>query len=191
MFDTFLFVGPQGSGKTTQARLLADFLKAEICVLGYEFRKLAAAGGELGVAIEKILNAGEIQPLTHLRAALGNFAERNRGKPLVFDSLIRNAGQAPILDDLLENGERQPAFLFLELEEEEARRRILSRVEQEEEVRDDETKSVIERRLALFNKETKPATKQLAREKNIPLLRVDARPGIEEVFFAIRAALEI
>jgi len=61
MKDIILF-GMQGSGKGTQARILADKHAYKIFETGGQLRQLAAEDSELGREVKEITTAGKLVP---------------------------------------------------------------------------------------------------------------------------------
>ena len=94
-----LVLGPQGSGKGTQAkRIAADYGIPHIAT-GDMFRAAIAEGSELGAQVEAILAAGELVP-DDLTVALirDRLAREDAAAGFVLDGFPRNLAQADALD---------------------------------------------------------------------------------------------
>lgn len=184
-----LVLGPQGSGKGTQAKLLADDLGIPHVSTGDMFRAAIAQGTALGKRVEPILAAGELVP-DELTVALirERLAEPDAANGFVLDGFPRNLAQAEALDDMLSDiGRALDAVLFFDLSDEIATERMLGRAAQEG--RADDTLEVIARRLAIYHEQTAPVVEHYrAAGCLVPL---HAARSIEEVATEIQEALEL
>ncbi len=57
-----ILIGPQGSGKSTQDQIIADFLGIKVLGAGDVLRDAIEAGGELAQKIEPIVDSGKLVP---------------------------------------------------------------------------------------------------------------------------------
>jgi adenylate kinase len=183
-----LLLGPQGSGKGTQAtRIAADYGIPHIST-GEMFRAAIAAGTELGRRVEPILAAGELVPdeltVELIRERLGH-PDARRG--FVLDGFPRNLAQAQALDRMLEGiGRDLDAVLYFDLPDEVAIERLLGRARAEG--RTDDAPDVIERRLAIYHEQTEPLAEYYrARDRLVPL---HAERTVDEVYAELQDALE-
>ena len=184
-----LVLGPQGSGKGTQAtRISAEYDVPHIST-GEMFREAIGQGTELGRRVEPILQAGELVP-DELTVALirERLSRPDAERGFVLDGFPRNLAQAEELDALLADlGKRLDAVLFLDLDDETALARALGRGHIDG--RNDDTPDVIERRLALYHEQTQPLVEYYrARDLLVPVL---AERTIDAVFAEIQKALEL
>jgi adenylate kinase len=165
-----LVLGPQGSGKGTQAGRLAEDHGIPHISTGEIFRSAIAAGTELGRAVEPILAAGELVP-DDLTVSLirDRLSEPDAARGFVLDGFPRNLDQAEALDAMLaEIGKTLDAVLFFDLSDEVALERLLGR--SRDEGRHDDTPEVIERRLAIYHEQTEPVVERYrATGKLVPL----------------------
>ncbi len=184
-----LVLGPQGSGKGTQAKRIAEDHGIPHVSTGDMFRAAIAAGTELGRRVEPILAAGELVP-DELTVALirERLSEPDAAHGFVLDGFPRTLEQADALDAMLaEIGRTLDAVLFFDIPDDVALERLLGRAE--EEGRDDDRTEVIERRLAIYHRDTEPVVERYrATGKLVPIHA--ARP-IGEVAAEIAAALEL
>lgn len=182
-----LVLGPQGSGKGTQAkRIAADYGVPHVST-GDIFRAAVAEGSELGRRVEPILAAGELVP-DELTVELieARLAEEDAGRGFVLDGFPRTLAQAEALDRMLAGiGRALDAVLFFDLDDETARERLLGRAL--DEGREDDTPEVIDRRLAVYHEQTEPVVEHYrATGRLVPL---HAERTIEEVYAEIGEAL--
>lgn len=104
-----ILMGPQGSGKGTQAGRLAPRLGLKLVATGDLFRGAIAAGTELGQRIKAGYDRGELVPdevtVGLVEEKLDEITrERERGEGVggaLFDGFPRTCAQAEALDDLL------------------------------------------------------------------------------------------
>ena len=184
-----LVLGPQGSGKGTQAaRISADHGIPHVST-GEMFRAAIAEGTELGRQVEPILASGDLVP-DELTVALirERLSRADAADGFVLDGFPRNLTQAEELDGMLaEIGRSLDAVLFFDIPDEVALERIASRAA--DEARRDDQADAIARRLAIYHDHTEPVVERYrASGKLVPL---HAARSIGEVATEIAAALEL
>ena len=184
-----LVLGPQGSGKGTQAaRLSADHGIPHVAT-GDMFRTAIAARTELGRRVEPILASGELVP-DELTVALirERLSQPDARDGFVLDGFPRTLEQAEELDAMLaEIGRSLDAVLFFDIPDEVAVERLVIRAEQEG--REDDQPDVIARRLAIYHELTEPVVERyLATGTLVPL---HASRTVGEVAAEIAEALEL
>jgi adenylate kinase len=184
-----LVLGPQGSGKGTQAKRISAAHGIPHVSTGDMFRAAVAAATELGQRVEPILAGGDLVP-DDLTVALirERLSEPDARDGFVLDGFPRNLAQAEALDGMLaEIGRGLDAVLFFDLSDELAVERIRGRAL--DEGRDDDTPEAIGRRLAIYHEQTEPVVERYrATGKLVPL---HAARSIEEVSTEIEAALDL
>ena len=184
-----LVLGPQGSGKGTQAKRISAAHALPHVSTGDMFRAAIASGTELGRRVEPILASGDLVP-DELTVALirGRLSEEDARDGFVLDGFPRNLTQAEALDGMLaEIGRGLDAVLFFDLSDELAVERIRGRAL--DEGRDDDTPEAIGRRLAIYHEQTEPVVERYrATGKLVPL---HAARSIEDVSTEIEAALDL
>lgn len=183
-----LVLGPQGSGKGTQAvRISAEYEIPHVST-GDMFRAAVAEGSELGKKVEPILASGELVP-DELTIALirERLEEDDASGGFVLDGFPRNLVQSEELDDMLADiGRPIGAVLFFDLSDDVATERMHKRAE--DEGRSDDSPEVIARRLAIYHEQTKPVVEHYRVTGN--LVPLHAERSITEVWAEIQAALE-
>jgi adenylate kinase len=180
-----LLLGPQGSGKGTQARRIEAEYDVPQVATGDIFRAAIAAGTDLGRRVAPILAAGELVP-DELTVAL--IRDRLSGLDgFALDGFPRTLAQAEALDGMLtEIGKPLDAILYFQLDDATARERLLGRAQ--EEGRIDDTPEVIARRLELYHEQTEPVVEHYRVTGKLVPLRAGRDVG--EVWSEIQAALE-
>lgn len=117
-----VLIGPQGSGKGTQADLVGPEFGLVKLSTGDLFRAAIAAGTELGQYVKGLLDRGELVPdettLAVVEARLDEiYASGARG--VLFDGFPRTRGQAEGLDKILaDRGQELDLVIDLEVPEE-------------------------------------------------------------------------
>jgi adenylate kinase len=182
-------LGPQGSGKGTQAQRLSAEHGIPHVATGDMFRAAIAAGTKLGRRVEPILAAGELVP-DELTVALirERLSKPDTTAGFVLDGFPRNLAQAEELDAMLaEIGRTLDAVLFFDIPDEVALERLLRRAE--EEARHDDRPEAIERRLEIYHEQTEPVVERYRTTgKLVPL---HAAHSVGEVAAEIADALEL
>jgi adenylate kinase len=183
-----LVLGPQGSGKGTQAKRISAEYGVPHVSTGDIFRAAIADGSELGRLVEPILGSGALVP-DELTVGLirERLAAPDAREGFVLDGFPRTIAQAEALDEMLaETGQGLDAVLFFDLDDDAATERLRGRAL--EEGRDDDTPEVIARRLAVYHEQTVQVVEHYrATGKLVPL---HAERTVGEVFAEIQAALE-
>jgi adenylate kinase len=183
-----LILGPQGSGKGTQAtRIAAEYGVAHVAT-GDMFRAAIAAGTPLGLRVQPLLASGQLVPddltIGLIRArlqepdALGGF---------VLDGFPRTMAQAEALNAMLAGiGRGLDVVLELLIAEEICVERILARAR--EEGRGDDMPEVIAARLEIYRRETVPVVEHYRATGRLVGIRAERTP--DEVFAEIQDTLE-
>jgi len=182
-----LLLGPQGSGKGTQAkRVSADHGIPHVST-GDMFRALDGTT-DLGREINAIMERGDLVPdeLT-IRMIETRLAEDDALEGFILDGFPRNLAQAEALDAMLAViGRRLDAILFFDLPDVIARERALGRAH--EEGRADDTPETIDRRLSIYHQQTEPVVHHYRATGRLVPLHADREVG--EVHAQIQQALE-
>lgn len=168
-----IIMGPQGSGKSTQAELLAKELGLPRISTGGVCRRLRCEDSELGRRVKEVYDHGELvsdsDMMLILKSALIKPAYQ---KGFVLDGFPRNLGQA-------ENAPFEVDKVFyLNVSDAEGVKRLRKRAEKEG--RADDTEEVIERRLEIYHHKTEPVL-DFYRRQGV-LVAVDGERPVEEIF---------
>lgn len=187
MSARLVIMGPQGSGKGTQAALLAERLGVPAISTGDIFRANISGGTALGRLAQEYTARGELVP-----DAVTNDMVRDRlGQPdaadgFILDGFPRNAAQVEALDEILAGfGVQLDAVVQLTAERSELLARMRRRAELEG--REDDTEDVIARRLDIYEAETAPLADSY--ERRGLLVSVDGIGDVDEVAGRLLGAL--
>ena len=183
-----LVLGPQGSGKGTQAQLLAAEHEIPHVSTGDMFRALDTST-ELGLEVKAIMDRGDLVPDdVTIRMIRDRLAADDAQAGFILDGFPRNLAQAEALDEMLaEIGRSLDAILYFVLDDGTATERALGRAH--EEGRTDDTPESIARRLAVYHDQTEPVVEYYRTTgKLVPL---HAARAVDDVQAEIQSALEL
>jgi adenylate kinase len=185
--NTIFFIGPQGSGKGTQAKLLSKHLDFFYWEMGAILRDIAASGSILGDKVKSLIDSGTLLQDEDLYMVIKmRLNEIPITQGVIFDGIPRRLGQAEfLLNFLKEQGRADFTTLYVNLPHDESVTRLLKRGEIEK--RADDTKEKIEFRLQQYEKDTVPVLDFL--KVNSHFFEIDGRPAVDEVAKEIRTAL--
>jgi adenylate kinase len=180
-----LILGPQGSGKGTQAKRIAAAYGAPHVATGDILRAAVSDGSELGARVRPILERGDLVPddlmIELIRERLAD------EDAFVLDGFPRTVAQAEALDAMLEEiGKPLDAVILLRVSDEVATERLHRRAV--EEGRSDDTPEVISNRLRLYHELTELVVDRYGLA-GIEVV-VDGEQAMDDVFAAIQDALE-
>jgi adenylate kinase len=152
----FLLIGPPGSGKGTQAALLAQAYDVPAISTGDIFRTHVKNETELGLRVKSIIASGEYVPdsLTN-ELVRDRLSEDDAQKGFLLDGYPRTNDQVNELDDILSaQGNVLDAVVLLVADSNELVSRLLKRAAEQN--RPDDTEEVIRHRQNVYLEQTKP-----------------------------------
>ncbi len=185
---TYLMIGRPGSGKGTQAKLLADKLGARIFSSGDEFRALAAGPTYLGRRIKDAMEGGELMP--HWLASYIYEKEVFVTEPsdkLVFEGACRTEPEAVLFHEISLWLPRPYVAVYLSVPEEEVWQRLLKRAQLES--RKDDTEAAIRKRFDEYAKKNE-AVIGAFRERGT-LIEVNGHQAVDAVHADVLKALTL
>ena len=98
------FFGIQGSGKGTQAKMLAEEFGYYIFEAGGELRKIKASGTELGETVKNYIDNGELVPFEIIMKVVNEaVAGISADQKILFDGIPRDLDQMKAFDDIMSN----------------------------------------------------------------------------------------
>lgn len=199
----FLFLGPPGAGKGTQAKIISEKLKIKMISTGDLLRENVKKGTELGKLAERYMKSGKLVPDDIMLTLIER--EVKVLNSFILDGFPRTINQAKGLDDMLAklNKEIQRVFYFMISDSEIIRRlssrrvcpecnrnyNILFKPPQEDEIcdvckvklfiREDDKEEVIKKRIEIFKENTFPLVEYY--EKRGILFKINAGKEPEKV----------
>lgn len=182
-----IILGPQGSGKGTQAKLLAEKFGLAHLSSGDLLRAEAASGSQKGRIIADLLAKGSLLPFeTVLEVLEPALLMAKNG--FILDGTPRDLKQAEHLDWILQKNRLQiDKVIYLSLPPEDSLTRLLKRAQIEH--RPDDTPEIINRRLEIYQQETTPVL-DYYRTSGL-VIDIDGRPDIQTIFKDIVTRLTI
>jgi len=182
-----LLLGPQGSGKGTQAKRIADDHGIPHVSTGDMFRALDE-NGDVGREVREIMARGDLVPdeIT-IRMIEARLSEDDALEGFILDGFPRNRAQAEALDAMFSViGRGLDAILYFDLPDDVARERALGRAV--EEGRADDTAAAIDKRLAIYHEQTEPIVEYY--RPTGKLVQLHAERPVGEVYGQIQQALD-
>jgi len=200
-----VILGSQGSGKGTQAKLLAEKYGLTQIETGKLLRDIAETDHPWGKRIKSMMLKGVLVSDKILMAVLKQTLAKPAGKGRIFDGTPRNLPQYELIKNILKSrGEKLDRVIMLKVSEAEAVKRISARrickncgriynlitdpppgdlkceCKGELVQREDDYPDVIKKRLKAFNKSTLEVAKRALREGI--LLEIDGERPVEEIY---------
>jgi adenylate kinase len=185
-----LLLGPQGSGKGTQARRISTEYGIPQIATGDMLRRAIADETPLGRLVRPIYDAGRLVPddlmIDLIRERLDSPDARNG---FVLDGFPRTMAQAEALDEMLREIGRELDIVFdLQVPDDGT---LIDRLQKRaaEEGRADDTPAAIAQRLALYREQTEPLIEHY-RSGRGNVVGIHGDRTVNEVFKEIQDALE-
>ncbi|MCL1799755.1 MAG: adenylate kinase [Promicromonosporaceae bacterium] len=181
-------MGPQGSGKGTQAQRLAAAFSVPNISTGEIFRANIKGGTELGKLAQQYTDHGDLVPDQITNDMLRDrLSAPDVAGGFILDGYPRNAAQVAELDEMLaELGVELDGVVELTAEREELINRIAGRAA--DEGRADDTPYAITKRLDIYAEHTAPLTEEY-RERGL-LARVNGIGELEAITEQIISELD-
>jgi adenylate kinase len=184
-----LLLGPQGSGKGTQAALIAKTYGIPKITTGDMIREMKEVPDELGLRLKEIYDRGDLVDDAMMIELIESRLSRGDTIPgFVLDGFPRTMPQTEALDRVLAELGRDldVVFEFQVPERDVLLERMLKRAAEEN--RSDDTPEAIRRRLELYEKETAPLVEHYRATRG-NVVGIHADRSVEDVFAEIQAAL--
>ena len=178
-----ILIGPQGSGKGTQADLIVEKYHLKHIEAGELIRTQAQKHNQKSEIIDHLVNKkGQLLPDGIVLDMIIDRLENTGYHNLLFDGFPRTLTQYQALKELLQDHQSPlDLALYLDIPIEESVKRLLERG------RGDDQPDIIHQRLEAFHQTTQPVVDQL--QTDGLLARIDGNQPVETVFTAIQSAL--
>jgi adenylate kinase len=185
-----LLLGPQGSGKGTQAKRVSSTYGIPHIATGDMIREMKELPTELGRELKEVYDRGDLVSDDLMIRLIRDRLSRGDTLPgFVLDGFPRTMPQAQALDEVLRGLDRSLDVVleFQIPDRQQLLERMLKRAE--EEGRSDDTPEAIERRLELYDRETAPLV-EYYRSAHGNVCGIHADRTVDEVFHEIELTLD-
>jgi len=188
----FLIIGAPGSGKTTDAEIIAQRNPDTIVhySTGEMLRQEVASGSELGKEIESYISRGALVPLKIVINTIVTAVKNAPRDIVLIDGFPRSVEQMEALDKILQEEKEieLAAVIEVRVSEEVAKERILGRAEEAEVKRSDDNEEVFYNRMKIYL-EPLPAIEKFYEAKGL-LKIIDGERPIEPIVDEMEAFIK-
>ncbi|MDP4001028.1 MAG: nucleoside monophosphate kinase [bacterium] len=188
-----LLMGPPGSGKGTQSKLLIDVLGFAYFSTGELSREYAQMDNELGRKIKETIDQGVILPIDIIREIFVKKLESlSQEEGLILDGYPRTMDQVELLNELMQKYSiKDVKVLFLEVDREKLLKRLATRIEDggDHGRRVDDDPQVVMTRFDEYNKKTADVQKYYEDQGLLKIINGDQ--SIEQVHEDVKKELGI
>lgn len=174
-----VILGPQGSGKSTQGKLLAQHLGLPLIDMGDVLRGREKQQDPIAEKIRNIMKKGELLDDASLMTVFREEINKPQYKNgFVLDGAPRTLNQARLID----NEVKPDKIFYLNVPDDINIQRLMARG------RSDDTPELIAKRLKLYHEQTEPVLGYY-RQKGM-LEEIDGTKGIEAIFEDVETRVE-
>ncbi|OGY94217.1 MAG: hypothetical protein A2406_01835 [Candidatus Komeilibacteria bacterium RIFOXYC1_FULL_37_11] len=195
-----VLLGPQASGKSTQSKVITDFLKIPLVSASHSLRKMIGRGTVLGKKIKELMDQGSLVPDDQMISLiLGELGSEYCLNGYLLDGFPRNIRQAQVLDSSC----GVDKVFNIEISDEEAIKRMAGRrmcsnghvfhikfkpsgkgdicdiCDQELYQREDDKEEIVKKRLGIYRRDTSKLLDYY--DKQNKLVSFDGEKDISEV----------
>ena len=182
-----MILGAPGSGKGTQGKLLAEFLKVPQVSTGELLRAAVKQGTVLGKEAKKYMDRGDLVPDSVILGLIREILDaKEAAGGVMMDGFPRTVAQAQAVDKLLaEKKAKVDRVVLLDVAEEELIKRLLGRAAKEG--RSDDNLESIKQRLKVYHDQTAPLISYY--EKQGVVKRVPGMGSVDDIQQRAREAV--
>jgi adenylate kinase len=180
-----LFLGPQGSGKSTQAQFLASDLAVPYISAGSLIRQYTQQQSKLGKRLKERSEKGELVDDADIETIMNErLSKEDIINGFILDGYPRERAQLNDLLRYLESHDKKiDKVFYLDLPDLEGTKRLIKRK------RVDDTEEAIKKRYQIFHQKTQGIIDFFKQHSVVEM--IDAQPSIENIHYDIAARLNI
>ena len=186
-----ILLGPPGSGKGTQSKLLVEKKNFFQISTGDILRKAVNSGSDEGRTLKKIMDKGDLVPDDMVIKMMLDSVDLDKEKKIIFDGFPRNISQAKTLEKKLDEISMNIDFvIFLDVKFDILEDRIKKRISEsgDKNKRTDDNEQIAIKRYQTYEKNSKQV---IDFYKQLGLLRVvNGEGSISEINSEISALIE-
>lgn len=186
MTDLFLIIGAPGSGKTTDASIIArDDERITHYSMGDLLREEVASGSELGKLIDSFISKGNLVPLEVVVNTIVSALKKSPTQSVIIDGYPRSVEQMLEFDKVLQNSADIALRTVIEVQvsEEVAKERVLGRARGA-----DDNEEVFYNRMRVYS-EPLDEIRAFYKDKNVYCV-VNGERSIDEIVADIKNLIE-
>lgn len=177
-----ILLGPPGSGKGTQSKILVEKQGFFQISTGELLRETVGSGSKEGKVIKKLMEKGDLVPDQMVIDMILNSIKVNIDKSIIFDGFPRNLVQAEALEKSFEKESMTiDHVILLEVKSENLEKRINKRLAESEinDRRVDDNVETLIKRVQVYKEMTLPIIDYY--EKKEKLIKINGMLSIEDV----------
>ncbi len=192
--QTFIFFGPSGAGKGTQAKLLIEKLKEKdsrdvlYVETGQRFRDFSTEASTTAQLAKEIMSKGGLLPEFLPIWIWTEYLIRHVSgdEHMVLDGLSRRVHEAPIVDSAMKFYKREnPFILSIEVSRDWAKERMMGRGRQ------DDSEKEVEKRIDWYYENVLPAMEFFKNDSYYKFISINGEQSIEDVHAEILKAVNL
>ena len=172
-------IGGPGCGKGTQCKRIVSNFKYVSFSTGDLLRQYVKDKKEGYEQIDKDMKEGKLISSKTLMKVLKSYILSSKNKKILVDGYPRNKENIDVWEKEMKDEVNVKGALYIEVSNEEMTKRLLGR----NEGRADDNEETIKKRLATFEKETKPIVSYFEKKGN--LIKIDGMKKVDEISKAI------
>lgn len=180
----FFVFGKQGSGKSTQAKLLAEHRAIPYFATGDELRRASEQPTEFGDKLKAMMLTGGLVDDETVKSLFIDFISKHDcSNGLVVDGFPRDMAQFEMLETLSQEHDWLVVAIEINISHQVALERIALRkivVDGKVTTRSDDEPAIVNKRLAVYEQSTVPLIEEFLQKYT--LLKIDGEPAIAQVF---------
>ncbi len=179
--SNIIIFGPPGSGKGTQAKMLANLLNSKHLSVGNILREAIKKNHPLSKNLQKTMFKGDLVDDEIVNKIISDQIKEKTKNKFIFDGYPRNLKQAKFLDKIIDP--KKIKVFYLDVSEKETLTRLSLRG------RDDDSQENVKRRWKIYKKSTEPLFKYYKKDNR--LKRINGKGEIKDIFNNLKKSVNL